>query len=161
MPGISTSSAEEWSLSFYSTAHATVGKKQENRGPLSYPHWASRSFGLEPDVRMTGPRFASLNQLEAGEKIGDLERCSIRRVRTVRAVTANAGPQVVADRAWGGFLWIGCTHGVAPLCNSAFRFQHHGKDLTGTHEIGQLSKKRALSMYCVKSSSLLLCQPHR
>ena len=77
-----------------------------------------------------------LDQIEAGEEISDFEGGGVWGVGAVGAIVADAGAQVVADGAGGGFFWIGGAHGVAPFCYGTFGFQDHGDDFSRGHEIG-------------------------
>src|ERR1700733_5763505 len=67
-----------------------------------------------------------LDEVEAGEEVGDFEGGGVGGVGAVGAVGADAGAEVVADGAGGGFLWVGGAHGVAPFCDAAFGFENHG-----------------------------------
>ena len=95
------------------------------------------------------------------EEVADLKGSGIRRVGAVRAIASNAGPQIVPDRAWGGFLGIGRAHGVPPFRDGTFRLQNHSENLAGTHEVRELSEKWALPVNGVESSGLFLGQSHR
>src|ERR1700733_14103197 len=67
-----------------------------------------------------------LDEVEAGEEVGDFEGGGVGGVGAVGAVVTDAGAEVVADGAGGGFLWVGGAHGVAPFCDAAFGFENHG-----------------------------------
>src|SRR5258708_4773193 len=100
------------------------------------------------------------NQFEAGEKVADLESGSFRSVGAVRAIVADAGAEVVANGAGGGFLVVGGAHGVAPLEDGAFGFEHHGENLAGTHEVGELAKEGALFMDGVEAAGFFFGEAH-
>lgn len=102
-----------------------------------------------------------LDELETGKEVADFEGRRIRSVGAVRAVTCNAGPQIVPDGTWGGFLGIGRAHGVAPFRDGTFRLENHSENLAGTHEVRELSEKWALPMNGVESPGLFLGQLHR
>src|SRR5947209_2864640 len=83
-----------------------------------------------------------LNQVEAGEKIADLEGGGVRSVRAVGAVIADAGAEIVSNGARRSFLRIRRAHGVAPFCDGAVGFEDHSENFPGRHEIGELTKER-------------------
>jgi hypothetical protein len=70
---------------------------------------ASRSA---PD---TDGSLGHLNEFEAGEEIADFKGGGIGSVGAVGAIVADAGAEVVADGAGGGFFGVGGAHGVAPF----------------------------------------------
>src|ERR1700722_3485915 len=74
------------------------------------------------------------DQFEAREKISNLKRGRIRRVRSVRAVVPYAGAKVVANRSRRCLFRVGGAHRVAPLDDGAVGFQHYGKNRSGAHE---------------------------
>src|SRR5580704_14534050 len=82
------------------------------------------------DARSCARRDMSdeLDQVEAGEEVGDFEGRGVGSVGAMGAVGADAGAEVVADGAGGGFLWVGGAHGVAPFCDTALGFENHGDD---------------------------------
>src|SRR5713226_5077296 len=92
-----------------------------------------------------------LNEFEGGEEVADFEGGSIRSVGAVRAVVADAGAEGVANGAGRGFLGVGGAHGVAPFGDGAFRFEDHGEDLAGSHEVGEFAEKRASFVHGVKA----------
>src|SRR5258706_1927672 len=104
---------------------------------------------------------AILDQFEAREKIPNLKRRGVRRVRPVRAVVADVGAEVVANSPRRRFFWIGGAHRVAPLGDGAVGFQHQRKNLAGAHEVGKLAEKWPRSVNGVKPARLLFRQPHR
>ena len=61
----------------------------------------------------------------------------------MRAIVADAGAEVAADRAWRGFFGVGGAHGVAPLEDGAISFENHGEDFAGGHELGEFAEERA------------------
>jgi len=77
-----------------------------------------------------------LDEFEPGKEITDFEGGGVGGIRAVGAVVADAGSEVMADGAGGGFLGVGGTHGVAPFQDAAFGFKDQGEDFAGTHEIG-------------------------
>src|SRR5438445_11372347 len=76
----------------------------------------------------------------------------------MRNVIADAGTEVVANGARRGFLRIGHTHGVAPFGDGVFRFQDHGDNFAGAHEIGELAEKRRLAVDGVESAGFVFSQ---
>src|SRR5262245_9637596 len=82
----------------------------------------------------------------------------------MRRVAPNRLAEVTPQGAWRGFRWIGRPHGVAPLANGIGSLQSQQHTGSGRHEVGQLTKKRPLTMDRVKAFSFLLAQvlqPHR
>ena len=63
----------------------------------------------------TSKRLDDLNEVEAGEEVGDFEGGGVGGVGAVGAVIADAGAEVVADGAGGGFFGVGGAHGISPL----------------------------------------------
>ena len=56
-----------------------------------------------------------LDEFEAGEEIANFEGGGVGGVGAVSAIVADAGAEIVADGAGGGFLGVGGAHGVAPF----------------------------------------------
>src|ERR1700674_4713980 len=81
------------------------------------------------------------NQLEAGEEVADFEGGGFGGVRAMSAIVADAGAEVAADGAGGGFLGIGGAHGVAPLGDGVFGFEDQGEDFAGAHEVGEFAEE--------------------
>ena len=101
-----------------------------------------------------------LNQLEAGEEIADFEGGGFGGVRAMGAIVADAGAEIVTDGAGRGLLGIGGAHGVAPLQDGAFRFENHGEDFAGTHEVGELGEEGAFLVNGVETAGLLFGEAH-
>src|SRR5713226_2284353 len=76
------------------------------------------------------------DEFEAGKEVADFEGSGFRGVGAVSAIVANAGAEVAANGAGGGFFGIGGAHGVAPFEDGAFGFEDQGEDLAGAHEVG-------------------------
>src|SRR5579862_215890 len=106
----------------------------------------------------TSKRLDELNEVEAGEEVGDFEGGGVGSVGAVGAVGADAGAEVVADSAGGGFLWVGGAHSVAPLQDGAFGFENHGDDFAGGHEVGELAEERAGFMDGVEAAGFFFCE---
>jgi hypothetical protein len=92
------------------------------------------------------------DQLEAGEEVADFEGGGIRSVGAMSAIVADAGAEVAADGAGGGFLGVGGAHGVSPLDDGAFGLEDEGEDFAGAHEVGQFVEKGALFVDSVKAA---------
>src|SRR5690348_1323858 len=86
------------------------------------------------------------DKFEAGEEVADLESGGVGSVGAVRAVVANAGAEVVADRAGRGFLRVGGAHRIAPFLDPVFGFEDHGEDFAGGHEVGEFAEERPFTM---------------
>src|SRR5450755_2908718 len=71
-----------------------------------------------------------LDQVQAGEEIVDFESGCVWGVGAVGAVVADAGAQVAANCARGGFLGVSGAHGVTPFGDGVFGFQDHGEDFS-------------------------------
>jgi len=93
------------------------------------------------------------NQLEAGEEVADFEGGGFGGVRAMSAIVADAGAEVAADGAGGGFLGIGGAHDVAPLGDGAFGFEDQGEDFAGAHEVGEFAEEGTLFVDGVKAAS--------
>ena len=79
----------------------------------------------------------------------------------MRDVVADAGTEVVTNRAGRGFLRVGGAHGVAPLQDGAFCFEDHGEDFAGAHEIGEFGEEGALFVDRVEAAGFFFGQAHR
>src|SRR5438128_12529756 len=86
-------------------------------------------------------RYQLSDQFETGEEIADFEGGGVGRVGAVRNVVADAGTEVVTNRAGRGFFRVGGAHRIAPFKDSAFGFEDHGNDFAGAHEVGKLAEK--------------------
>jgi hypothetical protein len=100
------------------------------------------------------------NQLEAGEEVADFEGGGFRSVGAVGAVVANAGAEIAADGAGGGFLGISGAHGVAPLEDGAFGFEDQGEDFAGAHEVGEFGEEGALAVDGVEAAGFFFGETH-
>src|SRR5712664_157790 len=100
------------------------------------------------------------NQLEAGEEVADFEGGGFGRVGTVGTIVADAGAEVAADSAGGGFLGVGGAHGVAPFEDGAFGFEDQGKDFAGAHEVGELGEEGALFVNGVEAAGFFFGEAH-
>ena len=97
--------------------------------------------GVRPSgVDQAGDAYG-LEQFVGGKKVGDFEGGGVGGVGAVGAVAADAGAEVVADGAGGGFLGVGGAHGIAPLGDGVFRFEHHHEHLARAHEFHQLAEE--------------------
>ena len=67
------------------------------------------------------------------------------------AIVADAGAEVVADGAGGGFFGVGGAHGVAPFENGAFRFEDQDENFAGTHELAEFAEEGAGFVDSVKA----------
>ena len=76
------------------------------------------------------------------------------------AIVADAGAEIVADGAGGGFFGVGGTHGVAPFENGAFRFEDQDENFAGAHELAELAEKGASLVNGVKASGFASGQNH-
>ena len=74
-----------------------------------------RNAGSVQEHRLKSVPRRRSNQFEAGEEVADFEGSGVRGVGAVRTIVADAGAEVVADGAGGGFLGVGGAHGVAPF----------------------------------------------
>jgi hypothetical protein len=101
-----------------------------------------------------------LDEVEAGEEVGDFEGGGVGGVGAVGAVVADASAEVVADGAGIGFLWIGGAHGVAPFCDAAFGFENHGDDFAGRHKVGEFAEEWAGFVYGVEAASFFFGEAH-
>src|SRR6267142_2988410 len=97
----------------------------------------------------------NLDEFKARKEISNFESGGFRGVGTVGAIVADAGAEIVADGAGGGFLGIGGAHGVAPLEDGAFGFEGYGEDFAGAHEGGELAEEGALAMNGIEAASFL------
>src|SRR5271170_3641333 len=104
--------------------------------------------------------LVTLDQLKTSEDIADFESRGVWSIRTVGAVRADAGAQIVADGTGSGFLRIRGTHGVAPPDNGSFGLQNHGEDLSGAHKVREFSKKRAFLVDRIKSARFFFGEAH-
>lgn len=104
---------------------------------------------------------AMLDELETRKKVADFEGRGFRRVRAVRAVGADAGAEVVADRARSGFFGIGGTHGIAPFQDGALGFEDQRYDFARAHEVREFTKERTGAVDGVKTASFFFGQAHR
>src|SRR5271155_3317544 len=102
----------------------------------------------------------TLDQLKAREDIADFESRGVWSIRTVGAVRADAGAQIVADGTRSGFLRIRGAHGVAPPDNASFGLQNHGEDLSGAHKVREFSEKRAFLVDRIKSAGFFFGEAH-
>src|ERR1700687_801047 len=100
------------------------------------------------------------NQLEAGEDVADFEGGGCGGVRAMSAIVADAGAEVAADGAGGGFLGIGGAHGVAPLEDGAFGFEDQGEDFAGAHEGGEFAEEGTLAMHGVEAAGFFFGEAH-
>src|SRR5258708_30258945 len=100
------------------------------------------------------------NQFEAGEEIADFEGGGFGGVGAVSAIVADAGAEVAANGAGGGFLRVGRAHGVAPFEDGAFSFENHGENFAGTHEVGELAEEGALAMDGVEAAGFFFGETH-
>src|SRR6267142_750489 len=128
---------------------------EERRG-----NWLCKSRGAAMLRPISAKLQVTLDQFVAGEEIADLKRGGICRVRAMRDIGANAGAQIMANGARRRLLRIGSPHSVAPLCDGPLRLQDHRDNFTGTHEIGQLAKKRPLPVHGIKSAGFIFGQTH-
>ena len=127
--------------------------------------WGHGRSGAAPVHDRAGDRTEelaadSLDQIEAGEEVGDLEGGGIGGVGTVSAVGADAGAEVVADGAGGGFLWISRAHRVAPFGDGAFGFEDHGDDFAGGHEVGEFAEEGAGFVDGIEAARFFFCEAH-
>jgi len=127
--------------------------------------WGHGRSGAAPVHDRAGDRTEelaadSLDQIEAGEEVGDLEGGGIGGVGTVSAVGADAGAEVVADGAGGGFLWISRAHRVAPFGDGAFGFEDHGDDFAGGHKVGEFAEEGASFVDSVEAAGFFLGEAH-
>jgi len=111
-------------------------------------------------ARRQDDRAEKSDQFEAGEEVADFEGGSFRSVGAMSAIVADAGAEVVADGAGGGFLGIGGAHGVAPLEDGAFGFEDQGEDFAGAHEVGELAEEGALFVNSVEAASFFFGETH-
>ena len=101
-----------------------------------------------------------LDEFQAREKIVDFKGGGFGGVRAVRAIVADAGAEVVANRAGSGFLGIGGAHRVAPLQNGAFGFEDQDENFTGAHELTEFAEKGAGFVNGVKTSGFASRKNH-
>jgi hypothetical protein len=101
-----------------------------------------------------------LNEFQAGEEIADFEGGGFGSVRAVRTVVADAGAEVVANGAGGGFFGVGRTHGVAPLQDGAVGFEDHGENFAGAHEVGEFAEERTGFVDGVEAAGFLFGEAH-
>ena len=96
---------------------------QEGTAQLAGFHWASLEKMREKAKGAEVPRpcnvSVELDQIEAWEEIADLEGRGVGSIRAVSAIVADAGAEVVADGARGGFFRVGGAHGVPPFGDGA------------------------------------------
>ncbi len=76
----------------------------------------------------------------------------------MRAVAANAGPQIAPYGPGRGFGGIGGAHGVAPAGNGAVAFEHKHHDFSRTHERCEFAEKSAVAMHGVEALGFRLGQ---
>src|SRR5258708_33902672 len=95
-------------------------------------------------ARQQDDRAEKSDQFEAGEEVADFEGGSFRSVGAMSEIVADAGAEVVADGAGGGFLGIGGAPGVAPLEDGAFGFEAQGEDFAGAPEVRGSAAEGAL-----------------
>ncbi len=123
---------------------------------------------LRPYMRLPGDRFAirrsigamELDQVEAGEEVGDFEGGGVGSVGAVGAVGADAGAEIVADCAGSGFLGVGGSHGVAPFGDAGFGFENHRDDFAGGHEVGEFAKEGAGFVDGVEAAGFFFGEAH-
>src|ERR1700745_2534124 len=99
---------------------------------------------------------AESDQLHRRKKVADFEGRGFRRVRAVCAVHLNTGAEVAANGAGSSLLGIRGPHRFAPFGDGDVGFKDHREDFAGTHEIGELAKKWALTMNRVEATGLFL-----
>ena len=76
------------------------------------------------------------------------------------AIVADAGAEVMADGAGGGFFGIGGAHGVAPFEDGAFGFEDHGDNFAGAHEVGEFAEEGAGFVYGVEAAGFFFGEAH-
>jgi len=101
------------------------------------------------------------DEIEAGEEIADFEGGGIGSVGAVGAIVADAGAEIVADGARGGFFGIGGAHGVAPFEDGAFGFEDQDENFAGAHELAEFAEKGASFVDGVKAGGFASSQNHR
>src|SRR5580704_19057 len=115
-----------------------------------------------PPLMTSRPHFKPvLYEFEAGEEIADFERGCVGCAGTVRTIVADAGAQVAANGAAGGFVGVGAAHGLAPFQDSAFRFKNQDEDFPGAHEIRELGEEGAPFVNGVKAGGFAVRKNHR
>ena len=104
--------------------------------------------------------IVSLNKLQPGEEVADFEGGRFWSVRTVSAIVADAGAEIVPDGAGSGFLGVGGAHSVAPFEDRAVSFEDHGENLAGAHEVSELAEEGTRFMYGVESTGFFFGETH-
>jgi hypothetical protein len=102
-----------------------------------------------------------LYEFEAGEEIVDFESGSVGCIGPVRAIVTDAGAQVVANGAGGGFFGVGGAHGLAPFQDGVFGFENQDENFAGAHEIRELAEKGAPFVNGVKARGFAIRKNHR
>ena len=100
------------------------------------------------------------DEFEAGEEIADFEGGGVWSVGTVGAIVADAGAEIVADGARGGFFGVGGTHGVTPFEDGAVGFEDHSENLAGTHEVGEFTEEGASFVNGIEAASFFFGEAH-
>src|SRR5882672_12642008 len=112
------------------------------------------SGGILPKAAINSDEF------KARKEISNFEGRGFRGIGAVGAIVADAGAEVVANGAGGGFLGVGGAHRGAPLQDGVFSFEDYGEDFAGAHEGGELVEEGALAMNGVEASGFLFGDAH-
>ena len=102
----------------------------------------------------------SLDEFVRGEEVVDFEGGGVRGVRAVGAVIADAGAEVMADGAGGGFLGVGGAHGLAPFGDGALGFKDQGNNFARGHEVGERGEEGTLTMDGVEAAGFVFSEAH-
>jgi hypothetical protein len=78
----------------------------------------------------------------------------------VGAIVADAGAEVVADGARGGFFGVGGTHGVTPFSDGAIGFEDHGENFAGAHEVGEFTEEGAGFVNGIEAAGFFFGEAH-
>lgn len=116
---------------------------------------------MEQRTAKTDSATQPSDEFEAGEEIADFESGGVGCVGPVRAIVTDAGAQVAANGAGGGFLGVGGAHGLAPFQDSAFGFENQDQDFPGAHEIRELAEEGAPFVNDVKARGFAIRKNHR
>src|ERR1700730_9818121 len=87
--------------------------------------------------------------------MGNLDRSSFGRIRTMHGVLTNRFCMNFSDRAWGRFRRVGRTHDVTITRNGVFSFKHLDHHRPGDHEFHELTEERPLAMDGIKGLRLV------
>jgi len=78
----------------------------------------------------------------------------------VSAIVADAGAEIVADGARGGFFGVGGAHGVAPFQDGAVGFEDQDENFAGAHELAEFAEEGTSFVDGVKASGFASGQNH-